>query len=189
MAAGDAGFSPHTVASPRIPPPTSNLLNDPRWSAYHLWQRGQELIDHTRHAPHTVAALASAPIPRITRWAPMIMFSLLRPGTHIEPHHGITNTRLICHLPIIAPDGCALRVGGSTRTWEEGKALIFDDSFEHEAWNRGSAIRVVLLFEIWRPDISLAERDELTRCSKRLNWPAQTKTSARTSRPRRGSFG
>lgn len=162
IAAGDAGFSPHTVASPRVPPPSSNLLNDPKWSAYHLWQRGKELVDHTRRAPATVAALGLAPIPRINRWAPMIMFSLLKPGTHIEPHYGLTNTRLICHLPIFAPRGCALRVGGSTRPWEEGKTLIFDDSFEHEAWNRGTETRVVLLFEVWRPDLALAERDELT---------------------------
>jgi aspartyl/asparaginyl beta-hydroxylase (cupin superfamily) len=127
-----------------------------------LWQRGKECVENTRNVPNAVAALGHAPIPRIDGFAPMVMFSLLKPGTHIPAHHGISNTRLICHLPVLAPAGCALRVGPMTRSWEEGKALIFDDSFEHEAWNRGSRLRVVLLFEIWRPEISLAERDELT---------------------------
>jgi len=71
------------------------------------------------------------------------------------------NTRLICHVPLIAPPGCTLRVGSETREWQEGKALIFDDSFEHEAWNRGTSTRIVLLFEIWRPEIGESERAEL----------------------------
>ena len=87
----------------------------------------------------------------------MALFSLLKPGTHIKPHHGLLNTRLIVHLPLIAPPGCALRVGSQTREWEVGKAFIFDDSIEHEAWNRGQSTRVVLLFEMWRPEISLDE--------------------------------
>src|SRR3546814_9157183 len=73
------------------------------------------------------------------------------------------NTRLICHLPLIVPDGCALRVGAETRGWREGELLIFDDSFEHEAWNRGGSDRTILLFEIWRPDIDADEREQLTR--------------------------
>jgi aspartyl/asparaginyl beta-hydroxylase (cupin superfamily) len=162
MAAGEAGFTPHTVYEPRTPPPATPLLNDPRWSAFHLWQRGRELRDHTARVPRTISALAVAPIPRISGFSPMIMFSLLQPGTHITPHYGSTNTRLICHLPIIVPDGCAIRVGNETRSWTRGEGLIFDDSFQHEAWNRGSGTRVILLFEIWRPDISNAERDELT---------------------------
>jgi aspartyl/asparaginyl beta-hydroxylase (cupin superfamily) len=137
------------------------LLDDPRWSACHLWQRGRELTEHTSRVPATVAALGLPPIPRIGGFAPMVMFSLLRPGTHIAPHHGTTNTRLICHLPLLTAEDCAIRVGGEVRPFEVGKTLIFDDSFEHEAWNGGSAIRVVLLFEIWRPDIGEAERAEL----------------------------
>jgi|tagenome__1003787_1003787.scaffolds.fasta_scaffold20909767_2 aspartyl/asparaginyl beta-hydroxylase (cupin superfamily) len=162
MTSETAGFTPHTVPEPRVPPASSPLLNDPRWSAFHLWQRGRELRDHTARVPRTIQALALPPIPRIKGFAPMIMFSLLRPGTHIPPHYGSTNTRLICHLPIIVPEGCEIRVGNETRSWSRGRGLIFDDSFQHEAWNRGSGTRVVLLFEIWRPDISQAERDELT---------------------------
>ena len=160
--ASDNGFSAHTVPEPRTPPSTSPLLNDPRWSAFHLWQRGRELRENTGRVPATLQALGQAPIPRIGGFAPMIMFSLLRPGTHITPHYGAINTRLICHLPIIVPDGCELRVGNETRTWVRGEGLLFDDSIQHEAWNHGAGTRVVLLFDIWRPEISLAERDELT---------------------------
>ena len=93
----------------------------------------------------------------------MALFSRLKPGTHIKPHNGLLNTRLICHLPIIVPPDCALRVGSETRAWREGEMLIFDDSIEHEAWNRSQDDRIVLLFEIWRPEISAAEREALTR--------------------------
>jgi aspartate beta-hydroxylase len=87
----------------------------------------------------------------------------LRPGARIPPHTGYVNTRLICHLPLIVPDGCAIRVGNETRAWQEGRALVFDDTVEHEAWNRSDRLRVVLLFDIWRPELTLEERELVTR--------------------------
>ena len=101
-------------------------------------------------------------MPRILGRSPFALFSLLQPGAHIKPHTGLFNTRLICHVPLIVPRGCQIRVGNETREWEEGKALIFDDSFEHEAWNRSAEARVVLIFEVWRPEISADERRALT---------------------------
>ena len=68
------------------------------------------------------------------------------------------NTRLICHIPILTAPGCSLRVGNETREWRDGVPLIFDDSIEHEAHNAGPCERVVLLFEIWRPEIPEADR-------------------------------
>jgi aspartyl/asparaginyl beta-hydroxylase (cupin superfamily) len=70
----------------------------------------------------------------------------------------MVNTRLICHLPLIVPQGCELRVGNETRQWVEGKAWVFDDTIEHEAWNRSAETRVILLFEIWRPELTAEER-------------------------------
>jgi aspartyl/asparaginyl beta-hydroxylase (cupin superfamily) len=84
---------------------------------------------------------------------------MLRPGARIPAHTGLLNTRLICHLPLIVPEGCGLRVGNETRPWVEGETLIFDDSIEHEAWNGSDRLRVVLLFDIWRPELSPDERD------------------------------
>jgi aspartyl/asparaginyl beta-hydroxylase (cupin superfamily) len=68
------------------------------------------------------------------------------------------NTRLICHLPLITPPACELRVGNDVRPWIRGETLIFDDSIQHEAWNRSDQLRVVLLFDVWRPELSEQER-------------------------------
>ena len=156
-------FAPYVSGAPDRPRPAANpLLDDPSWSAAYLWQRGERTAQGYR-CPAALRALDHAPMPQIARRSPNVLFSLLRPGTHIRPHHGLLNTRLICHLPLITPPGCALRVGNETREWREGELLIFDDSFEHEAWNRGADTRVVLLFEIWRPELTAEERAALTR--------------------------
>lgn len=160
--ADTAGFAPYVQATSGRAPPANPLLDDPRWSAFHLWRGGAIVPENAARCPATMAALATAPIPVIAGRSPMAIFSRLEPGTHIRPHHGMLNTRLICHVPLIAPEGCALRVGAETRTWREGEALVFDDSIEHEAWNRGTRTRVVLLFEIWRPELSAVEREALT---------------------------
>jgi len=160
--AAEGDFSPYVSGAPDRPAPNNHLLGDPSWGAWYLWQGGAPVAGQAERCPATMEALAKAPIPVIAGRSPMALFSLLKPGTHIAPHHGMLNTRLICHVPLVAPGGCALRVGNETRTWRFGETLIFDDSFEHEAWNRGDQTRVVLLFEIWRPEIGAAERDELT---------------------------
>ena len=78
------------------------------------------------------------PLVRIREHAPEVMFSVLTPGTHILPHRGVTNTRVVCHLPLVVPEDCALVVGGEQHEWREGEAVAFDDTYEHEAWNRGT---------------------------------------------------
>ncbi len=108
-----------------------------------------------------MAALAAAPMPHIAGRSPMALFSILQPRTHIPPHNGMLNTRLICHLPLIVPDNCRLRVGGETRAVRAGEVLLFDDSIEHEAWNDSDAPRAILLFEVWRPELTDAERHAL----------------------------
>jgi len=87
------------------------------------------------------------------------MFSRLAARARIPPHHGMINTRLICHLPLVVPGNGALRVGNVTRAWTRGELLIFDDSFEHEAWNDADTDRVVLIFDVWRPELSQLDRD------------------------------
>src|SRR5688500_18673287 len=161
LLADDDGFRPYVRETPGRLRPANPLFNDPAWSVCYLLDNGEPTA-FAQRCPRTVAALDAAPMPVIAGRSPMALFSLLRPGVHIRPHHGLLNTRLICHLPLIAPGGCRLRVGGEERSWEEGKALIFDDSFEHEAWNEGAGTRVVLLFEIWRPEINAEEREALT---------------------------
>lgn len=156
-------FGPYVTAAPNRPPPNNPLLDKPDWGAAWLWKDGEIADGMDALCPAALAALESAPQPVIPGRAPLALFSRLTPGTHIQPHYGLLNTRLICHLPLVVPDGCGLRVGAETRSWIPGEMLIFDDSFEHEAWNLGTSDRTILLFEIWRPDIDVDEREQLTR--------------------------
>lgn len=160
--AQDGAFVPYVESEPNRPPATHLLLNDPRWGVFHLWKHGAPVAGNSERCPRTMAALERAPMPRVRGRSPMALFSLLRPGAHIAAHNGLLNTRLICHLPLILPGRCRLRVGNQVREWEEGKALIFDDSVEHEAWNDSDGTRVILLFEIWRPELDEAEKAQLT---------------------------
>ena len=134
------------------------LLDNPAWSTLYLWENGGPVEKNVARFPRTFAALQDVPLPRITTRAPSILFSLLKPGARIEAHHGMINTRLICHLPLIVPPDCGFRVGNETRAWEEGKLLIFDDTIEHEAWNHSDRDRIVLIFDVWRPELSEDER-------------------------------
>lgn len=135
-----------------------SLVNNSNWSAFHLWKDGKIVAENARRCPKTLAALEDVPFTQMAGRSPSVMFSVLRPGTRIPPHHGMVNTRLICHLPLIVPPQCGLRVGNETRGVVEGKAWVFDDTMEHEAWNLSDQMRVVLLFEVWRPELSHVER-------------------------------
>jgi len=137
-----------------------SLVNSNDWGALFLWDYGRLVPENAKLFPKTVKALEAAPLPAIPGQAPMALFSKLTPGAKIPPHNGLLNTRLICHLPIIVPENCgALRVGNEERPWVEGEMLVFDDSIEHEAWNVSDKERVVLLFEVWRPELKGEERD------------------------------
>ena len=92
-----------------------------------------------------------------------MFFSILQAGKHIPPHTGVTNTRTIIHLPLIVPPGCEFRVGGETREWREGEAFAFDDTIEHEAWNRSDRDRAVLILDCWNPHLSERERAMICR--------------------------
>lgn len=153
------GFRPYLVSNPERPKIDFHGLNDnPDWSSLYLHENGAPVDAHVARAPLSYAALQALPLCRIPPRAPTIMFSLLRPGARIAPHTGMLNTRLICHLPLIVPPGCGFRVGNEVRQWEVGKLLIFDDTIEHEAWNDSDQDRVVLIFDIWRPELTPEER-------------------------------
>ena len=158
----EGAFTPYVEADANRPQPANPLLGDLSWAAFYLWKSGVPVSGNAERCPRTMEALAHAPMPQIKGRSPMALFSRLRPGAHIKPHHGLLNTRLICHVPLVAPSNCRLRVGNEVREWKEGRALIFDDSIEHEAWNGSDRTRTVLLFEIWRPEIVEEERQALT---------------------------
>ncbi|MEG8053513.1 aspartyl/asparaginyl beta-hydroxylase domain-containing protein [Sphingomonas aerolata] len=108
--------------------------------------------------PRTAAAIEALPLAALPARAPSVFFSLLAPGTHLPAHTGVTNLRAIIHLPLIVPENCGFRVGGETRAWRAGEAWAFDDTIEHEAWNRSDRLRAILIFDVWNPYITETER-------------------------------
>ncbi|MGY0636350.1 MAG: aspartyl/asparaginyl beta-hydroxylase domain-containing protein [Paraglaciecola chathamensis] len=165
MLTGSEQFSPYLERGNNEPNFVQHLdiVDNLNWSAAYFWHYGTLDDAIAQQCPITKRALDEVPLPFISGQTPIALFSKLKAGIKIPPHHGLLNTRLICHLPIIVPENCgALRVGNQTRTWHEGKALIFDDSVEHEAWNNSNEERVVLLFDIWRPELTEDERRLIT---------------------------
>jgi aspartate beta-hydroxylase len=158
------GFRPYVQMEAGLPDTIwTSLDGSMDWSALFLWEYGKPIEPAFSQCPQTVAALEAIPRMDIAGRAPTVFFSLLRPHTHIPAHTGVTNTRTIIHLPLIVPEHCRFRVGGETRQWQEGKAFAFDDTIEHEAWNDSDALRVVLIFDVWNPHLTLTERQLLRR--------------------------
>lgn len=154
-------LEPYLDHIPSAPPQMRELMGSTQWSSYHLLARGEREEAHCRACPQTDQALRSMPLPVGENQSPEAFFSILKPDTHIPPHFGVANTKVVVHLALIIPDGCALRAGDETRQWSEGQCLIFDDSFEHEAWNKGTGLRAVLITEVWNPGLTQPERDAL----------------------------
>jgi aspartate beta-hydroxylase len=132
------------------------------WDAYFFYRHGDRYDQHCLRCPRTTAVLEKLPLVRIREHAPESLFSVLTPGSHILPHSGVTNTRLVTHLPLMVPPDCTLRVGGEDHHWQEGRCITFDDTFVHEAWNRSERTRVVLILDSWNPDLTEVERLAVT---------------------------
>jgi aspartate beta-hydroxylase len=155
----DVGFVPYVQRDPDRPVfDVRGLLDDPNWGAFFLIKDGTTVSANAALCPRTMAALSGVPLCRIDGRTPSVLFSLLRAGARIPPHHGFMNVRIIGHLPLIVPPNCALRVGNETRAWRAGEVMLFDDTIEHEAWNLSSEPRIVLIFDVWRPELSAKER-------------------------------
>ena len=164
IAEGSPGFHPYVEMEPGTPANKwSELDHKLDWSAFHLWRHGKRDEAACVRCPETAAAIEATPLAHLSNRSPNVFFSLLRPGTHLPAHTGVSNVRAIIHLPLIVPPGCAFRVGGETREWRVGEAFAFDDTIEHEAWNRSDRLRVVLIFDTWNPHLTPAERELLGR--------------------------
>ena len=133
-----------------------------RWSAYFLWNQSTEVPAHMARCPLTCGLLASAPRCYIEGRAPTAFFSILDANTDIPAHVGVTNTRCTVHVPLIIPPDCGFRVGSTTREWVPGQAWVFDDTINHAAWNRSDTPRAILIFDVWNPLLSAAERELIT---------------------------
>lgn len=157
---GLPGFAPYVDYEPGTPENQFRELNhSDRWSSLWLWKDGQRQESAIARCPHTAAVLEQLPLADQPGFAPTALFSALAPHTRIPPHTGSTNARLVVHLPLILPGPAGFRVGNDRREWHIGKAWAFDDTIEHEAWNDADETRVILIFDIWNPLLSGAERE------------------------------
>ncbi len=153
-------FSPYIGYNPGEPVNQWGELNhSDRWSVLALWKGGERVEDNLQRCPRTALALEQVDMAEIGGLCPNAMFSALAPHTHIPPHHGETNARLVAHLPLIVPDKCSFRAGFEVREWKVGEVFAFDDTLEHEARNDSDELRVVLIFDVWNPLLVPAERE------------------------------
>ena len=158
-----AGFMPYITYDADQPVAQWKELNhSPRWSVLHLVKDGLPVAENAARCPQTMAIWQATPWPEQAGRTPVAMFSLLKPRTHIPPHVGASNCRLVTHLPLIVPPGCSFRVGNTTREWVPGNAWVFDDTIEHEARNDSDQLRVLLIFDTWHPLLSAEERRMIT---------------------------
>jgi aspartate beta-hydroxylase len=160
LAEAETAFAPYIAYPPGAPVNQWEELNHSRkWSSYFLWKDGVRQDAACERCPGTAALLDRIPMAHQPGFAPTAMFSALTPHTHIPAHSGSTNTRLLTHLPLILPGPARFRVGNVTREWKMGEAWAFDDTIEHEAWNDADQLRVILIFDIWNPYLTPAERE------------------------------
>lgn len=165
----DAGFEPYVAFQSTQPVNQWAALNHSRdWSAFFLIRNGERVEDNCARCPDTMRLLKTLPLLDLEGRGPTVIFSILKPGTRIPPHSGITNSRAVVHLPLIVPDRCGFRVGATIKEWREGQAWAFDDTIEHEAWNDSGNARAILIIDAWNPYLSKSDRDNVRALTRAL---------------------
>ncbi|XP_018534654.1 aspartyl/asparaginyl beta-hydroxylase isoform X1 [Lates calcarifer] len=143
-------------------PEEENLREKGEWGQYTLWQQGRKVGNACEGVPKTCSLLEKYPEATGCKRG-QIKFSVMQPGTHVWPHTGPTNCRLRMHLGLVIPkQGCKIRCTNQTREWEEGKVLIFDDSFEHEVWQDADSYRLIFIVDVWHPELTQYQRQTLS---------------------------
>ncbi|XP_055625163.1 aspartyl/asparaginyl beta-hydroxylase isoform X2 [Toxorhynchites rutilus septentrionalis] len=137
-----------------------NLRDTGDWKQFELFARGQRIEKNCARAPLTCKLVEQFTAARSCKRG-QVKFSVMHPGTHVWPHCGPTNCRIRAHLGLKVPSSTFIRVATETRSWENGKWLIFDDSFEHEVWHNGTSTRLVLIVDFWHPDLTDVQRKSL----------------------------
>jgi aspartyl/asparaginyl beta-hydroxylase (cupin superfamily) len=133
------------------------------WQALYLYREAGLVEESARLVPTAFAVLRDSVV-ATEKICPLLEshFSVLLPGARIKPHCDLWNFSINLHVAIDVPEHCAITVAGETRGWREGECLLFDYSFEHEAWNDGNRPRTCLLVDLWHPETTLPEREALT---------------------------
>ncbi|XP_055364049.1 aspartyl/asparaginyl beta-hydroxylase isoform X3 [Betta splendens] len=143
-------------------PEEENLRERGEWGQYTLWQQGKKVGNSCQGVPKTCSLMERYPEATGCKRG-QIKFSVMQPGTHVWPHTGPTNCRLRMHLGLVIPKhGCRIRCTNQTREWEEGKVLIFDDSFEHEVWQEADSFRLIFIVDVWHPELTPYQRQTLS---------------------------
>jgi beta-hydroxylase len=127
---------------------TPGGLRDAQWKSYWLYAFGRKTGDNCRRCPETTRLVNTIP------GVKSAFFSILAPGKHIPGHTGPYAGLLRYHLGLIVPrqkEACRIRVGSELAHWEEGRSIVFDDSYPHEVWNDTGEERVVLFVDFARP--------------------------------------
>lgn len=132
---------------------TENLHIGGEWTELRLKSSGYGFTKYTQYFPKTMQHIQKCG-PSFTS----IKFSAIQPGTHIRTHTGPSNERLRLHLCLIHTGGAKIRVGTEWHTWTEGKVIMFDDSWEHEVIHTGQETRIVLILDIWHPELPENQR-------------------------------
>jgi aspartate beta-hydroxylase len=159
-AAGRPGFAP--VEEP--------LLGAGRWDQVVLYEAGRRQDEACAAFPVTAGVVEQ--IPEATTFGPgVVTLSWLAPGSHVIPHCGHTNGQLRVHMGLQVPPGALMRVGTERLTWQEGRCIVFDDSFEHEVWHTGDQPRLVLLLDVVHPALTTSQRATLL--ARRRSAPEQ----------------
>uniref|UniRef100_H0WVG2 Aspartate beta-hydroxylase n=2 Tax=Otolemur garnettii TaxID=30611 RepID=H0WVG2_OTOGA len=157
----DEGLAVMDKAKGLFLPEDENLREKGDWSQFTLWQQGRKNENACKGAPKTCNLLEKFPETTGCRRG-QIKYSIMHPGTHVWPHTGPTNCRLRMHLGLVIPkEGCKIRCANETKSWEEGKVLIFDDSFEHEVWQDASSFRLIFIVDVWHPELTAQQRRSL----------------------------
>lgn len=162
---------PYLDSAGEMDPSFDPIKNNMNWTALDLYRDGTENSELTARFPKTLDALKAAPLMAVRDTPFEVFFSLLKPHKHIPPHYGLSNHGVTVHLPLIVPHDCKIRVADEWRQWQEGKLIAFDDSFDHEAINDSDELRVVLIFEVWHPDLTAEEIAAVRRSFQaRADW-------------------
>jgi beta-hydroxylase len=124
------------------------ITDDDNWKTFFLAGFGKPSQKNIALCPKTWEAVKNIPGLKTA------MFSIFEPGKHLPAHRGPYNGVLRLHLGLIVPEPrnkIAIRVEDKICHWDEGKVLIFDDAYEHEAWNHSDKTRVVLFVDFVKP--------------------------------------
>lgn len=139
------------------------LTTGGEWDARFFFRHGKRYDDTHELCPDTSTTLSKLPLVHIQDHSPEVCISVLRPGAHLLPHRGVTNSRSVLHMGLTIPSQCALNIVDIAELhWQPGRAFAFDDTYMHEAWNRSDESRYVLLADIWNPFLRESEREAIT---------------------------